>query len=113
LLTDTLHLSTSLPPLRERRDHRGERPHPAQQIVTALPRHSGKPSEGEAEEQPILPLSGPIRPRPSLAAEVDPAVFPLLDGNAVEFRIRRRISADEVEDVRQMFEIWLRKIVER
>lgn len=62
---------------------------------------------------PEPPLSEPARPRLSLSPEIDPAVFPLLDGNAVEFRIRRRISADEVEDVRQMFEIWLRKIVER
>jgi hypothetical protein len=52
-------------------------------------------------------------PRSTATAAVDPAVFPLLDGNAVEFRIRHRISPDEVEDVRQMFEIWLRKIVER
>lgn len=68
-----------------------------------------KPSEEDAAERPVLAKP----PRSPLAAEVDPAVFPLLDGNAVEFRIRRRFSADEVEDVRQMFEIWLRKIVER
>jgi hypothetical protein len=72
-----------------------------------------KPAGEQATEQPTLPLSVPARPRSPLATEIDPAVFPLLDGNAVEFRIRRRISADEVEDVRQMFEIWLRKIVER
>ena len=46
-------------------------------------------------------------------AEVDPVVFPLLDGNAVELRIRRKISPEEVEDLRVMFELWLRKIVER
>jgi len=78
---------------------------------------TSKPA-GEDRAEPLeLPLmggvSGPTRPSRSSAAEVDPAVFPLLDGNAVEFRIRHRISPDEVEDVRQMFEIWLRKIVER
>jgi hypothetical protein len=80
---------------------------------------TGKPAGEEVQrtEQPELPLTGGVtgssRPSRSSTAEVDPAVFPLLDSNAVEFRIRRRISADEVEDVRQMFEIWLRKIVER
>jgi hypothetical protein len=74
-------------------------------------------SESAPRKRPVEPerdaaLSATDGPR-TIAAGVDPAVFPLLDGNAVEFRIRRRISADEVEDVRQMFEIWLRKIVER
>jgi hypothetical protein len=67
----------------------------------------------ESAPQPEPHLPETARPRSPLAAEIDPAVFPLLDGNVVELRIRRRISADEVEDVRQMFEIWLRKIVER
>lgn len=43
--------------------------------------------------------------------EVAPLTFPLLDGNAVEFRIRRRVSPEEAEELRQMFELWLRKIV--
>lgn len=72
------------------------------------------PRKPAAEDvQPQLPSSGPSRSPRSLGAELDPVVFPLLDGNAVEFRIRHRISPDEVEDLRQMFEIWLRKIVER
>jgi hypothetical protein len=67
--------------------------------------------ERETAPSPVATQAPPVpRNQPS---EVDPAGFPLLDGNAVEFRIRRRISSDEVEDVRQMFEIWLRKIVER
>lgn len=45
--------------------------------------------------------------------EIDPVVFPLLHGNAVEFRIRRKVSAEEAEDLRLVFELWLRKIVER
>ncbi len=54
----------------------------------------------------------PVREaRPSV--EIEPVVFPLLDGNAVEFRIRRAISAEEAEDVRVVFELWLRKIVLR
>lgn len=52
-------------------------------------------------------------PPPGVSAEVDPVVFPLLDGNAVEFRIRRKISPEEAEDLRTMFELWLKKIVER
>jgi hypothetical protein len=74
------------------------------------------PSEGTPGRLPMEPeprQAVPEAPRGTLASGVDPAVFPLLDGNAVEFRIRHRISPDEVEDLRQMFEIWLRKIVER
>jgi hypothetical protein len=52
-------------------------------------------------------------PPPQVSAEVDPVSFPLLDGNAVEFRIRRKISPEEAEDLRTMFELWLKKIVER
>ncbi|HEX6903114.1 MAG TPA: hypothetical protein VF789_25575 [Thermoanaerobaculia bacterium] len=52
-------------------------------------------------------------PLPQAAIEVDPVVFPLLDGNAVELRIRRKISPEEAEDVRTMFELWLKKIVQR
>jgi len=63
------------------------------------------------------PDPAPPPPKPARTAsgetEIDPVVFPLLDGNAVEFRIRRRISAEEAEDVRVVFELWLRKIVER
>ncbi|HSK79494.1 MAG TPA: hypothetical protein VLQ45_23775 [Thermoanaerobaculia bacterium] len=62
---------------------------------------------------PLPPLKSLPPPPPRPAAEVDPAVFPLLDGNAVEFKIRRKISSEEAEDLRAMFEIWLRKIVER
>lgn len=50
---------------------------------------------------------------PEASGEVDPVVFPLLDGNAVEFRIRRKVSTEEAEDLRTMFELWLKKIVER
>jgi hypothetical protein len=65
-------------------------------------------------ERPAAPLPPPSPVRiPSQTAEVDPVVFPLLDGNAVEFRIRRKISSQEAEDLRTMFELWLRKIVER
>ena len=56
------------------------------------------------------------KPTPRLSrgqpSEVDSAFVPLLGGNAVEFRIRHRISSDEVEDVRKVFEIWLRTIIE-
>jgi hypothetical protein len=63
-------------------------------------------------EPPPVP-SPPTPPRSSGTSEVDPVVFPLLDGNAVEFRIRRKISPEEAEDLRLVFELWLRKIVER
>jgi hypothetical protein len=73
----------------------------------------GRP-EPSPERPPLLPLQSlPSLPPTKLAAEIDPVTFPLLHGNAVEFRIRRKISAEEAEDVRAMFEIWLRKIVER
>ncbi len=74
-------------------------------VVTEALRKEVAPSPSVKKE----PFSSPR----GQTSEVDTAVFPLLDGNTVEFRIRRRISSDEVEDVRQMFEIWLRKIVER
>ena len=57
-----------------------------------------------------LPESKPAR---STNGEIENVVFPLLDGNAVEFRIRRKISPEEAEDLRLMFELWLRKIVDR
>jgi hypothetical protein len=65
----------------------------------ALPEERGRETEPETEA-PVLEPAG----------EVDPAHFPLLDGNAVQFRVRRKISADEAGDLRQLFEIWLKKI---
>ena len=66
------------------------------------------------EPAPAAPVpSSPPPPRTDRTSEVDPVIFPLLDGNAVEFRIRRKISAEEAEDLRLVFELWLRKIVER
>lgn len=71
----------------------------------------GREEKEVRTERPATP------PPPSqtarISAEVDPVVFPLLHGNAVEFRVRRKISPEEVEDLRTMFELWLRKIVER
>lgn len=65
------------------------------------------PVQPSPQSLPSLPSSPPP------AAEIDPVTFPLLNRNAVEFRIRRKISTEEAEDLRSMFEIWLRKIVER
>jgi hypothetical protein len=70
------------------------------------------PAREEKETRAERPATPPP-PQPRISAEVDPVVFPLLDGNAVEFRIRRKVSPEEVEDLRTMFELWLRKIVER
>jgi hypothetical protein len=69
----------------------------------------------KTEERPAPPPpSQAAQPaRAAEAAEIDPMIFPLLDGNAVELRIRRKISSAEVEDLRTVFELWLRKIVER
>jgi hypothetical protein len=66
----------------------------------------------ERSERTPPPSPPPIREAIPSAA-IEPVVFPLLDGNAVEFRIRRAISAEEAEDVRVVFELWLRKIVLR
>ena len=71
------------------------------------------PAREEKEVRAERPAAPPPPPQPRLSAEVDPVVFPLLDGNAVEFRIRRKVSPEEAEDLRLMFELWLRKIVER
>ncbi|HEX3553963.1 MAG TPA: hypothetical protein VIA62_12125 [Thermoanaerobaculia bacterium] len=83
-------------------------------------------SSVQGSEQPALALESAPRkqleperdPAPSAsdgprtaAIGVDPAIFPLLDGNAIELRIRRKISPDEVKDVRDIFEICLRKIL--
>lgn len=77
-----------------------------------LPRESSS-SQRSAAQNP-LPFPRPVpAPRIDTIPEINTAVFPLLDGNAVEFRIRRKISAEEREDIRTVFEIWLRKIVER
>jgi hypothetical protein len=69
----------------------------------------------ETRTEPAAPAPPPP-PKPARTSEengIDPMVFPLLDGNAAEFRIRRRISSEEAEDLRVVFELWLRKIVER
>ena len=71
------------------------------------------PAREEKEVRAERPVTPPPPPQPRLSAEVDPVVFPLLDGNAVEFRIRRKISPEEAEDLRLVFELWLRKIVDR
>jgi hypothetical protein len=70
------------------------------------------PAREEKEARTERPAASPPPPA-RISAEVDPVVFPLLDGNAVEFRIRRKISPEEAEDLRLMFELWLRKIVDR
>jgi hypothetical protein len=69
------------------------------------------PGREEKETRTERPAPPPQPAR--ISAEVDPVVFPLLDGNAVEFRIRRKVSPEEAEDLRLMFELWLRKNVER
>jgi hypothetical protein len=71
------------------------------------------PAREEPREERVVaaPASPPARPAETTG--IDPLVFPLLDGNAVELRIRRKISAEEAEDLRTVFELWLRKIVER
>jgi len=76
--------------------------------------HIGQPraQERESASYPVATKQAALVPR-GQPSEVDPAVFPLLGDNAVEFRIRHRISSEEAEDVRKVFEIWLRKIVER
>lgn len=70
--------------------------------------------QDEATNQPLpFPrLAPPPQAEPS-ASEVDPVSFPLLHDNAVEFRIRQKISPDEVKDLQALFEIWLKKIVIR
>ncbi len=70
------------------------------------------PPREEKEARTERPAAPP-QPQPRISAQVDPVVFPLLDGNAVEFRIRRKVSPEEAEDLRLVFELWLRKIVER
>ena len=83
--------------------------------VARLLQTEGRESPGPAElRQPTcLPSPPPLQDDRGRSRRIDPVVFPLLDGNAVEFRIRRKISAEEAEDLRVMFELWLRKIVER
>jgi len=68
--------------------------------------------EEEGPANPPLPFPRPAHPaRSDASSGVVLATFPLLHGNSVEFRIGQQISADEVEDVRTVFNIWLKKIV--
>lgn len=89
------------------------------ELANLLTGSEGSPSrEPSTSPKPItqspLPFLRTVPPqRIDPAPEVDPAVFPLLDGNVVEFKIRRKISEDEAKDLRALFEIWLPKIVER
>jgi hypothetical protein len=74
----------------------------------------GQPGTQQSDSAPSPAPTKQARPAPrGQPSEVNPTVFTLLGDNEVEFRIRHRISSEEAEDVRQMFEIWLRKIVER
>ena len=59
------------------------------------------------------PTQTPSQPLVGASDEVAPFVLPLLDGNAVEFRVRRKIAPEEVEDLEAVFKVWLRKIVSR
>jgi hypothetical protein len=76
---------------------------------------TGPAREETARAEPAASPPPPARSTGERAerAEVDPLIFPLLDGNAVELRIRRKISSEEAEDLRTVFELWLRKIVDR
>lgn len=71
------------------------------------------PAREETAAERAAPPSPPLAREAIPSAAIEPVVFPLLDGNAVEFRIRQAISAEEAEDVRVVFELWLRKIVLR
>jgi hypothetical protein len=80
------------------------------------PQAESRRESDEDESRATQPLPFPFpRPVPPPQADVTsgvgPATFPLLHGNSVEFRIGQQISADEVEDVRTVFNIWLKKIV--
>jgi len=77
-------------------------------------------SSGGAMQQQERPVDEKVAPppvehrrSPLVTSEVEPVTFPLLDGNAVELRLRRKIDPEEVEDLRAVFEIWLRKVVNR
>ena len=76
-----------------------------------LTRGAAEDKETAARPAERQPAPAPARTSPTYQ-EVDPVVFPLQDGNAVELRIRRKISVEEGEDLRVLFELWLRKIVE-
>src|SRR3954453_12451476 len=54
----------------------------------------GQPAQRGPLASPAATKQMPSAPR-SQPSEVGPAVFPLLDDNAVEFRIRHRISTEE------------------
>lgn len=68
----------------------------------------------QPQTQRVAP-SAATPPPPAIAGseEVAPFVLPLLDGNAVEFRVRRKIAPEEIADLEAVFKVWLRKIVQR
>ena len=76
----------------------------------------GRPEEEKLHPAPLpppppaVPFELSLTPPPA-ASQLAPVTFPLLDGNAVEFKIQRKIRSEEAEEVRALFEIWLRKIV--
>jgi hypothetical protein len=73
----------------------------------------GQPGARQRESVPSPAATKQAPPSPrGQPSEVSPAVFPLLGDNEIEFRIRHRISSEEAEDVRKVFEIWLRMIVQ-
>lgn len=71
-------------------------------------------SGGHMQQQAhATPTKAPSQPLVVASEEIAPFVLPLLDGNAVEFRVRRKIAPEEVEDLEAVFKVWLRKIVRR
>jgi len=65
----------------------------------------------ERMPEPSFPAAAP-EPQPFRTASLE-ASFPLLGDNVVELRIRHKISSEEADDVRRLFDLWLSKIMDR
>src|SRR5215210_7443021 len=65
----------------------------------------------ERMPEPSFAAAAP-EPQPFRTASLE-ASFPLLGDNVVEFRIRHKISSEEADDVRRLFDLWLSKIMDR
>jgi len=77
--------------------------------------HGGAPVQVQAPTSPPIPAPSASfpPPAPSIGAEGLPAVsFPLPRGNAIEIRLRQKVTAAEFDQLRQLFDLLRMSIVE-
>lgn len=75
---------------------------------------TGSPQKAAAVKPPPLPPPSPSPTPEHRAGSADLTLrFPLLHGNQMELRVAQKVPQEEAEQLRQIFDLWMEKIVER